>query len=96
MRTSKGDEVRVRLGARGATIAARDRVRELLRDAASTDGPILFDAARLTFISRTAAAELLDSVRRWRAEGRTVAWCSVDDDVAKMLRAVDPSVTIEG
>lgn len=91
---SKGEAVRIRLGVRSASLAARDRVRELLRDA-DGDGPILLDAARLTFISRTAAAELLDAVRRWRAEGRVVEWRSVGDDVAKMLRAVDPSVEID-
>ncbi len=92
---SKGDPVCVHLGVRGSTLAARDRVRELLRDAEVANGAVLLDAVHLTFISRTAAAELLDAVRRWRAAGRTVEWRSVGTDVAKMLRAVDPTVEIE-
>lgn len=92
---SKDEVIRIRLGVRSALLAARDRVRALLRDAEQTDGPILLDAARLTFISRTAAAELLDAVRRWRAAGRIVEWRSVGVDVAKMLRAVDPNVDVE-
>lgn len=91
---SRGDPTRVVLGARGSTIAARDRVRALLRDVAGGNGPILVDATQLSFISRTAAAELLDAVRRWRAAGRTVEWQHVSTDVAKMLRAVDPSIDI--
>ncbi|MFH1099028.1 MAG: STAS domain-containing protein [Candidatus Uhrbacteria bacterium] len=92
---SKGDAICIRLGVRGSSLAARDSVREILRDAEG-DAPILLDATGLTFISRTAAAELLDAVRRWRAAGRIVEWRYVGDDIAQMFRAVDPSVNIEG
>ncbi|MBI4450307.1 STAS domain-containing protein [Candidatus Uhrbacteria bacterium] len=91
---SKDDPVLVELGARGPMLAARDRVRELLRDAEGA-APVLLDAAGLTFISRTAAAELLDAVRRWRAAGRTVEWRNVGDDIVKMFRAVDPTAEID-
>ena len=88
---SKDEWVRVHLGARGPTMSARDRVRELLRNAEAADGPVLLDVARVQFVSRTAAVELLDAVRRWRAAGRIVEWRYVGDDVVKMLRAVDPT-----
>ena len=71
-------------------------IRPALKGATRGMGPVLLDAARLTFISRTAAAELLDAVRRWRTSGRIVEWQHIGGDVAKMFNAVDPTMKIEG
>ncbi|MBI4434642.1 STAS domain-containing protein [Candidatus Uhrbacteria bacterium] len=82
------------LASRSPLIDARDRVRELLQPAADVQD-ILMDATGLEFISRSAASELLAAVARWKQEHRSVHVRNVAPTIAKMFRAVDPSVEIE-
>lgn len=88
---STDTSVTIMLASRSPLIDARDRVRELLRPV--TDArEIVLDATGLEFISRSAASELLAAIARWRQDHRLVSWRNVASPVAKMLRAVDPSV----
>lgn len=92
---SANTTVTIMLAAMSPLIDARDRVRALLQPAADAQD-IVLDATNLEFISRSAAAELLATVVRWRQDRRFVSWRNIAPSVAQMLRAVDPSVSIEG
>lgn len=85
--------VTIVLASRSPLIDARDRVREIIQPAADAQD-VVIDATSLEFISRSAASELLATIARWRQDHHSVSWRNVAPPVAKMLRAVDPSIDI--